>query len=109
MKQTKPNKDIVTIGHVWTGEDRPPSFICSYCNRTLTRLTDRSGKNESWYYNNCSIEFNPENENIGKESKITVPNRNQEPCVTSIQCDYNKEGSNTSRTRAQRWSKNVKR
>jgi uncharacterized Zn ribbon protein len=88
MKQTKnknsKNKDIITIGDEWTGADRP-SFICNYCNRTLSRLTDSSGQNHSYYCNNCSIEFNPESENVRRESKISVPDRNAEPCVTSIQ------------------------
>jgi transposase-like protein len=80
MKQTtKPNKnkDIVTIGDEWTGEDRP-SFICSYCNRTLTKLTDRNNQNESWYCNSCGIDFQPETENIRRETKLSVPDRNTE-------------------------------
>ena len=80
MKPNK-NKDIVTIGDEWTGEDGPPSFICSYCNRILTRLTDRSGNNELWFCNNCSIEFQTENESIRHKQKLSVPNRNIEPAV----------------------------
>jgi hypothetical protein len=69
---------------------RPTNFlICSYCNRTLTRLTDRSGKNESWYCNNCSIEFNPEDEQIRHKQRLSVPNRNTETlAATTPGIDY---------------------
>jgi ribosomal protein L37AE/L43A len=62
-----PNDNVIISGEQFSGEDIP-SYICNYCNRTLTRLTDRSGKNESWYCNNCSIEFNPEDEQIRQNS-----------------------------------------
>jgi hypothetical protein len=32
----------------------------------------------------CSVEFDPESENLRKESKIVVPDRNQEAAITSI-------------------------
>ena len=32
MKQTKPNKDIVTIGNKWTGEDRPSLSVVIVMN-----------------------------------------------------------------------------
>jgi transposase-like protein len=77
MKQTKPNKDkdIVTIGDEWTGEERP-SYICNFCSRNLVKLTDRSGKNESYYCNSCGIDFQPEN--VRRETKLSVPDRNTE-------------------------------
>jgi hypothetical protein len=89
MKQpTKPNtnknKDIVTIGDEWTGEERP-SYICNFCNQTLIRLTDTGQNNTSFWCRSCSVEFDPESENLRKESKITVPDRNIQPAVTSIQ------------------------
>jgi hypothetical protein len=34
---------------------------------------------------NCSVEFDPREENLRKESKLEVPDRNVEPAVTSIQ------------------------
>jgi transposase-like protein len=90
MKQpTKPNtntnknKDIITIGDEWTGEDRP-SYICSWCSRVLTRLTNASQSNISWFCRNCNITFDPDLENVRRESKLIVPNRN-EAAVTSIQ------------------------
>jgi predicted RNA-binding Zn-ribbon protein involved in translation (DUF1610 family) len=85
MKQpTKPNKnkDIITIGDEWTGEDRP-SFICSYCNRTLTKLADRNNQNQSYYCNSCGIDFQPDNENVRRETKLSVPDRNQETLVAT--------------------------
>jgi hypothetical protein len=80
MKQTtKPdkNKDIVTIGDEWTGEEWP-SYICNFCSRNLVKLTDRSGKNESYYCNSCRIDFQPDNENVRRDTKLSVPDRNTE-------------------------------
>jgi transposase-like protein len=89
MKQLKkPNKDIITIGDEYTGADRP-SYICNYCNRTLTRLTDRNNQNESHYCNSCGIDFQPGNENVRRELKLSVPDRNQETLVaTTLGQDY---------------------
>jgi hypothetical protein len=61
--------------------DERPSFICSICNRTLTRLTDSSLQNTSFWCRNCSVEFDPESENVRRESKISVPDRNEETLV----------------------------
>jgi hypothetical protein len=55
------------------------NFHCS-----LVRLSDRNNQNESWYCNRCSIEY-PDVTNIRHQLKITVPDRNIEPAVTSIQ------------------------
>jgi hypothetical protein len=41
--------------------------------------------NTSYWCRNCSVEFNPEEENLRKESKLIVPDRNVEAAVTSIQ------------------------
>jgi hypothetical protein len=37
------------------------------------------------------VEFDPEAENLRKESRIIVPDRNQEAAITSIQIDPSKE------------------
>src|SRR5215208_6937773 len=83
--KTKPkiNKDIITIGDEYSGEDTPASYICNYCNRTLSRLTDSGGQNTAYWCRNCSIEFNPDNDNVRRESKLDVPNRNIEPAITT--------------------------
>jgi hypothetical protein len=47
--------------------------------------------NSTYWYRNCSVEFNPEQENVRRESKLTVPNRNEETLVTSIQYDFSKD------------------
>ena len=77
------NKDIVTIGDEWTGEDRP-SYLCSWCNCILSKLQDAGKNNITYFCTRCAIEFDPESENLRKESKLIVPNRN-EAAVTSIQ------------------------
>jgi hypothetical protein len=78
------NRDKVIIAsEQYTGEDRP-SYICSFCNQTLIRLTDSGMNNNTFWCRNCSVEFDPEEENLRKESKIIVPNRNIEPAITSV-------------------------
>ena len=74
------NNDKVTISSEYY-ENIRPSFICNVCNCTLSKLTDHSGQNISFYCTRCNIEFDPETENIRRESKISVPNRNEETLV----------------------------
>ena len=74
---------VVISSEYYTGEDRP-SYICSYCNQTLIRLTDAGMNNTAFWCSHCSIEFDSETENIRKESKIVVPDRNIEPAITSV-------------------------
>jgi hypothetical protein len=74
------NDDKVTISSEYY-ENIRPSFICNVCNCTLSKLTDHSGQNVSFYCTRCNIEFDPETENIRRESKISVPNRNEETLV----------------------------
>jgi len=78
-----PNKDKVIISSEYYTNDRP-SYICSFCNQTLSRLTDSGGQNTAYWCRHCSIEFNPEDENLRKESKLIVPDRNIEPAITSV-------------------------
>jgi hypothetical protein len=77
------NKDKVVISSEYYQNERP-SYICSFCSQTLVRLTDAGLNNATWWCRNCSVEFDPEAENLRKESKITVPDRNQEPAITSV-------------------------
>jgi hypothetical protein len=87
MKQpTKPNKnkDIITIGDEYSGEDRPV-YLCSWCNCTLSKLQDAGKNNTTYFCTRCAIEFDPESENLRKESKLVVPDRSIQPAVTSIQ------------------------
>jgi uncharacterized Zn ribbon protein len=83
MKPLKPNDDKNIISSEYFEDDRP-SFICSICNQTLIRLTDSSLQNTAFWCRHCSVEFNPEEENVRRESKLSVPDRNIEPAVTSI-------------------------
>jgi hypothetical protein len=87
MKQTKHkfNKDDIVIiaSEQYTGEERP-SYLCSFCNQTLSRLTDAGMNNTTFWCRSCSVEFDPESENIRRESKLVVPERNVEPAVTSV-------------------------
>jgi hypothetical protein len=78
-----PTKDKVVIaGEQYEGPE-VTTFICNYCNRDLTKLSDSSGRNISWYCNNCSIPFEPENESIRHKQKLEVPDRNVEPAIAT--------------------------
>jgi DNA-directed RNA polymerase subunit RPC12/RpoP len=81
-----PKDDKVVISSEYYENDRP-SYICSFCNQTLIRLTDAGQNNTAFWCRHCSVEFNPEDENLRKESKITVPDRNIEPAAASIGFD----------------------
>jgi hypothetical protein len=84
INYAKSNDEKVVISTEFFQNDRP-SYLCSFCNQTLIRLTDAGGNNNSFWCRHCSIEWDPESENLRKESKLVVPNRNIEPAVTSIQ------------------------
>jgi hypothetical protein len=38
-------------------------------------------QNTAFWCRNCSVEFNPEEENVRRESKLSVPDRNEETLV----------------------------
>jgi hypothetical protein len=46
---------------------------------------DASQSNTAWFCRHCSVEFDSESENLRKESRLVVPDRNIEPAFTSIQ------------------------
>jgi ribosomal protein L37AE/L43A len=77
------SKDKVVISSEYYQNERP-SYICSFCNQTLIRLTDAGMNNTTWWCRHCGVEFDPESENLRKESRITVPDRNAEPAITSV-------------------------
>jgi hypothetical protein len=82
INYAKPNDDKVIISSEYSQGERP-SFICSICNRTLSGLTDSGGQNTTHWCRNCSVEFDPELENVRRESKISVPDRNLEQAVST--------------------------
>lgn len=41
-------------------------------------------QNTAFWCRSCSVEFNPEEENVRRESKLSVPDRNIEPAAASI-------------------------
>lgn len=88
FKKSRPSSKHLEVDKVVISseyfEDNRPSYICSICNQTLIRLTDAGMNNVSFWCRNCSVEFNPEEENVRRESKLSVPDRNIEPAVTSI-------------------------
>jgi DNA-directed RNA polymerase subunit RPC12/RpoP len=84
INSAKPSDDKVVISSKYYENERP-SYICSFCNQTLIRLTDAGQNNISYWCRHCSVEFDPESENLRKESKLVVPDRNIEPAATSIQ------------------------
>jgi DNA-directed RNA polymerase subunit RPC12/RpoP len=84
-RQTHKKDDKVVISSEYYTNEIKPSYLCSFCNQTLVRLTDAGQNNTSFWCRHCSIEFEPESENLRSESKLVVPDRNIEPAVTSIQ------------------------
>jgi hypothetical protein len=84
-QRKQPNKEKVIIAGEAYEAPEVTTFICNYCNRDLIKLSDSNGNNVSWYCNNCSIPFEPENETIRHKQKLEVPDRNVEPAVSSIQ------------------------
>jgi hypothetical protein len=84
INYAKPSDDKVVISSEHYQNDRP-TYLCSFCNQTLIRLTDASQSNTAWFCRHCLVEFDSESENLRKESKLVVPDRNIEPAATSIQ------------------------
>src|SRR5215204_969865 len=82
-KMSNSANDKVVISSEYYTNNIKPSYICSFCNQTLSRLTDSGGQNTAYWCRHCSIEFNPEDENLRKESKLIVPDRNMEPAVST--------------------------
>src|SRR5215207_7390876 len=81
-KKTTFVNDKVVISSEYYTNDRP-SYICSFCNQTLIRLTDAGQNDTTFWCRNCSVEFDPKRENLRKESKIMVPDRNIEPAIAT--------------------------
>ena len=61
--------DKVTISSEYY-ENIRPSYICSICNQTLVRLTDAGGNNNTYWCRSCSVEWDPAEENIRRETKL---------------------------------------
>jgi hypothetical protein len=77
-----PKDKVIIAGEQYEGPE-VTTFICNYCNRDLIKLSDSSGNNISWYCNNCSIPFEPENESIRHKQKLEVPDRDVEPAIAT--------------------------
>jgi hypothetical protein len=91
MKQSRPKKEDKTIiGDEWNEEDHP-IFSCSWCNRTLIRLSDRNNQSENWFCRNCQTSFEPSETEMRKKTKLGTQREEIEPAVMSIQTDITKE------------------
>jgi DNA-directed RNA polymerase subunit RPC12/RpoP len=84
-RRPEPKPDKVVISSEYYTNEIKPSYLCSFCNQTLIRLTDAGQNNTSFWCRSCSVEYNPESENLRRESRLIVPDRNSEAAVTSIQ------------------------
>jgi hypothetical protein len=78
----KLDDDKIIISSEYFANERP-SYICSICNRTLSRLSDAGGNNSTYFCTNCSVSYDIENENVRRESKLSVPDRNIEPAIAT--------------------------
>src|SRR5918994_6160258 len=70
INYAKSNHDKVIISTEFFQNDRP-SYLCSFCNQTLIRLTDTGQNNTSFWCRSCSVEFDPESENLRLYSILT--------------------------------------
>jgi hypothetical protein len=69
-----------------TANIRPRAEPSQDMIKTICDDISHTGQNNtSFWCRSCSVEFDPESENLRRESKITVPDRNIQPAVTSIQ------------------------
>src|SRR5215204_3207925 len=84
ISANKIKDDKVVISSEYYTNEIKPSYLCSFCNQTLSRLTDAGQNNSTFWCRHCSIEWDPEAENLRKESKLIVPDRNIEPAITSV-------------------------
>ena len=73
----------VVIGDDHREEQEKTEFICSWCNRSLVRLSDKNNQSESWFCRFCSIEFDPNDEKISHKQKLSIPYQDNEPCVST--------------------------
>jgi DNA-directed RNA polymerase subunit RPC12/RpoP len=92
-KKTQPKTskfEGILIGGGYIGHEKI-EYVCSWCNRSLVRLSDRNNQSESWFCRNCSIEFNHDDEQVSHRQRLSIPSQDTEPCVTSIQYDYSKD------------------
>lgn len=87
MKKLKHNdKKSVISSEQYEGKDTKV-YLCNWCHCVLSKLIDSSGQNPSLFCSLCVMSFDTEYDNLRHESKITVPDRNIEPAITSIQTD----------------------
>ncbi|HZA68318.1 MAG TPA: hypothetical protein VE548_01360 [Nitrososphaeraceae archaeon] len=64
--------DGITIGDEHTAPERI-EYVCSWCNRSLVRLSDKNNQSESWFCRNCSIEFDSDDEKIRHKQRLSIP------------------------------------
>jgi hypothetical protein len=72
----------ITIGDEHTTPEKV-EYVCSWCNHSLVRLVDRNNQSESWFCRNCSIEFNPDDEQVSHKQKLSIPYQDSEPAVAT--------------------------
>jgi hypothetical protein len=63
----------ITAGTEWTQDPRR-EYVCSYCNRTMTKLQDRNSANISYFCNMCNVQTNAEEtDNLRTRSRLQMP------------------------------------
>jgi hypothetical protein len=91
MKSNKitPPKSSKFDGILIGDEHKEPNkveLMCSWCNRSLVKLTDKNNQSESWFCRNCSIEFNSDDEQVSHKQKLSIPyQEDSELAVASIE------------------------
>jgi hypothetical protein len=72
--------DGIVIGDEHKDSEKT-EFVCSWCNCSLVRLSDKNNQSESWFCRNCSIEFDPEDEKIRHKQRLSIPAEDIEPVL----------------------------
>jgi hypothetical protein len=63
----------IVAGTEWTQDPRR-EYVCSYCNRTMTKLQDRNSANISYFCSACNVETNAEEiDNLRTRSRLQMP------------------------------------
>lgn len=59
----------ISVAGNWYGVPQR-EFYCEYCQRRLSKLTDRSGLSPSWYCSFCQIESSPDEKEMRSKGKL---------------------------------------
>jgi hypothetical protein len=83
-KVTKHNIENIDSYQTLAGPEERPEYYCTYCNFLLTVKVSQ----DEYWCNRCSVSHFPNQDQLKKKSKLITPQRNIEPCISSIPSGY---------------------